>query len=497
MAGGVSAAKVVVFHDHFAIRQFARDAMYDSTVARAMVIRFADTVVEAGLKLKPTPDPQLLKITPEVAEAWAENVATRFHIWASSKKSHAIRVNNFYQNQHLYQFFMQRDGDVFARFYYSKEKDNYNPLQIDFLDPNQIRGYSYTSTYSQLPIEDGIIRDEKGRETGYKIWRWNKEQNKYEDIDIPRCGEKSGRVFVIHGFKPEYAGQGRGYSGLAHALQEFEKITDFSLSTIQKAIVQSSFTMAIENDIKDPSNPLESRFAGPVPTYGTPPDPGTQGQQVLKSALEPVVNYQPMKEATITEPGQTGIFNLRRGDKIKNLQDTSPSASFDTFMTTFCSFLCASKGMPIELLLMKFNNSFSASRAALILFWRVAQMERDEMKADFLDPVYEMWLSEEIAAGRIQAPGWNDPFIRDAWLQNEWAGCAMPNIDPQKTAAADLAYVSMGAQTLDDVARNFNGSSGKANRSKLKRQWDELPKPGLPVAPIIESPKEEEENKNG
>jgi len=27
----------------------------------------------------------------------------------------------------------------------------------------------------------------------------------------------------------------------------------------------------------------------------------------------------------------------------------------------------------------------------------------------------------------------------------------------------------MGAQTLDDVARNYNGSSGKANRAKLKR----------------------------
>ena len=60
----------------------------------------------------------------------------------------------------------------------------------------------------------------------------------------------------------------------------------------------------------------------------------------------------------------------------------------------------------------------------------------------------------------------------------------MPNIDPQKMANADLAYVQMGAQTLDDVARNFNGSSGKANRSKLTRQWEELPQPKLPIAPI-------------
>lgn len=50
----------------------------------------------------------------------------------------------------------------------------------------------------------------------------------------------------------------------------------------------------------------------------------------------------------------------------------------------------------------------------------------------------------------------------------------MPNIDPDKTASADMKYVEMGAQTLDRVARNTNGSSGKANRAKLAREIAEL-----------------------
>jgi hypothetical protein len=53
----------------------------------------------------------------------------------------------------------------------------------------------------------------------------------------------------------------------------------------------------------------------------------------------------------------------------------------------------------------------------------------------------------------------------------------MPNIDPVKTATADRAYVELGAQTLDDVARNYNGSSGKSNRAKIKRQYEELATP--------------------
>jgi len=140
--------------------------------------------------------------------------------------------------------------------------------------------------------------------------------------------------------------------------------------------------------------------------------------------------------------------------------------------------------MPLEVLLIKFNSNYSASRAALIMFWRQAQIWRDEMAADFLNPVYESWLSEEIAAGKITAPGWSDFRLRAAWLSCEWAGSPMPNIDPNATADSDLKYASMGAQTLDDIARNFNGSSGKANRIKNARQFVELPEPPLPIAPI-------------
>jgi capsid protein len=281
---------------------------------------------------------------------------------------------------------------------------------------------------------------------------------------------------MLHGFNPEYAGQGRGFPRLAHALQEFEQITDFSLSTIQKAISQASLVMAVENDQADSSNPLIGRVAGPVREYGSHPQPSASAANVTDEAIAPI-NFEYMPEATIDRPGSVGVFNLRKGDKLKYLADTSPSTSYDVFLNSFVSYLSASVGMPVEILLMKFNANYSASRAAFITFWRVAQIWRDEMAADFLDPTYEMWLAEEIAAGRVSAPGWSDPRLRAAWLCCEWAGAAMPNIDPVKTATADRAYVEMGSQTLDDVARNYNGSSGKSNRAKIKRQYEELSEP--------------------
>jgi lambda family phage portal protein len=492
--GGLSRGASINIHNHFTLRQHARDAMYDSVEARSLIESIVDSVVDSGLHLKPVPDSDTLGITPEAAEQWAEKVADAFHLWAKSKKSHRPRVNNFYQNQRLYQLFQQRDNDIFVRFYYGRDKDIFNPLQIDFLDPNQIRGYDYTSNYMQAPGDDGIERDSAGRETGYKIW-YVDQSGKYSHQTVPAIGEKSGRVFMLHGFNPEYAGQGRGYPRISHLIEEFEHLTDFKKSVIQKAINQASFIAVIENEQQDASQPLEGRSAGPIKQYGAYPTPDESASGVTETL--PVVSWDAQPEATITQPGSNLVGNLRRGDKWKNLQDTSPSANYDAFVTSFFSSICASTGMSMEVVLKRFNNNYSASRATLILCWRVANIWRDEMAADFLDPVYEMWLSEEIASGRISAPGWSDYRLRAAWLNCEWSGSPMPSIDPSKMADADRAYVEMGAQTLDDVARNYNGSSGKANRAKNARQYMDLPAPPWPRAPIVENPDDVEDNKNG
>lgn len=490
---GTSRGTPIDIFDHFSIRQKARNLLYDSIEGKALIQSIVDTTVNTGLKLKPTPISDIIKRSPEELELWAEKTSMMFHLWASDKRSHRPRINNFYQNQRLYQLFQQRDNDIFTRFYYGRDKDLFNPLQIGFTEPNQIMGYDYTSSYMQdLRDDDGIIRDKSGKEKAYKVWIIDNQGN-YKPVIIPAVGEKSGRILMLHGFNPEYAGQGRGYCKIMHAIQELENLTDFKASVIQKAINQASFIAAVENEEQDASNPLEGRVAGPIKEYGSFPEPSADASNVTDESLEPVINWDVTNEATLRQPGSILIGNLRRGDKMKYLQDTSPSAQYDKFVDSFFSSICASTGWSIELVLKKFNNNYSASRATLILCWRTAEIERAEMVADFCNPVYEMWLSEEIAAGRIQCPGWSDKYIKAAWLCCEWAGSPMPNIDPMKTAQADQLYTELGAQTLDDVARNLNGSSGKANRIKLARQYGELPTAPWPRAPIQIIPDDENE----
>ena len=492
---GLSSSGSPVVLNHRLLRRNARSAYHDTPQAKALVDRWADTVADIGLMLEAAPKADLLGIDVEQAEEWSKDIESRFDSFCRDKKQNRSETMTWYQSHRKYQIFQHRDNDMFVRLYYSPDKGLQNPLQFEFIDPDQIRGDAMTTSYGIQGYEDGIERDSRGREKSYKVWVQKKDKPfKYEDVTIKKIGPKSKRIFMLHGFDSVYAGQGRGFSKLAFALQEFENITDFSLAQIKKAINQSNTTMYVKPSKDNPaSNPyqdiLQSPGAGPTSTLFENPT----GDEIAATGLPPV-NYCPIPEATVGVPGSTGVFNLTEGEDLKPFTNTAPSDSFATFVDSFTSYLTAASGMPIEVLLMKFGSNYSASRASLILFWRIAQVWREEMAADYLNPVYFMWLSEEIAAGRIIAPGFSDPRMRAAWLNNRWIGSPMPNIDPMRTASADKLYAELGAHDLDRISRNLNGSDGSANRAKLARQYEELPNAPWNKKEMPEDPDEKKED---
>jgi len=478
--GGISHSGRAITQDHHALRLNARKAYHDTPQARAIVDRYADIVVDTGIKIQPTPDAALLGITPEAAEEWAERVGRRYDLWLGSKDCHRAESMTGYQAQRLYQIFQQRDNDIFTRLHYGGADRLQSKLQFSFIDPSQIRGDAYTSTAGFIgDFEDGIRRDDSGRETGYKVWLSKRGRpGEYVDRIIPAIGPKSGRRMMLHGYSPEYASQGRGYSRLAHALQEFQNLTDFSLATINKAINQSNITMYTQSSgEKDASNPFEGIMgaAGPAANqFGTNPTPAVDAQNVTDDSLANPVEYCPIPSAPVGVPGSVGVFNLQGDEELKPFPNSSPGDTFDSFVDSFTSYLSASMSMPLEVMLMKFSSNYSASRGALILFWRVAWIWRHEMDADYLAPLYQAWLSEEIAAGRETAPGWSDPRLRAAWLSHDLVASPIPNIDDVKAANANRINLGLNTTTFDRASRETNGSNGKANRAKIKRELKEL-----------------------
>jgi lambda family phage portal protein len=477
---GLSSSGGSQYIDHVAMRQNARAAFHDSMDARAITERFADSVVDTGLILDSMPAYEVLGITPEEAEAWGSDVSRRFHLWAMSKAQHRSGTMNFYQFQRLYHIQQQRDNDIFVRLFYSSSKKLQNPLQYDFIDANQIRGYGYTSTYAQTQTSDGIEANSDGTERLYKVWvRSQKNDGTFENVDIRRIGEKSGRVMMLHGFNPEYAGQRRGYSRLGFALQELQNITDLTLAQIKKAINQSNMVAFTKNTQQDPSNPLEGMANDLTSALGS--NLSESAQETLET-LTRGIDLCPLPEASLDTPGSMAVFNLTKGDDLVPFVNSTPSEPFKDFVMVFLERLSSASGMPVEVLSMKFGQNYSASRATLVLFWRIVQMWRDEMAADCLNPIFEMWLSEEIASGRISAPGWNDPILYAAWFNCQWIGSPLPSIDPGKESKARKDNLEMNITNGERESRNLNGSSLKDNISKNKKSFPVMPIPSWGVA---------------
>ena len=475
---------------HGAIRLQARSALQDSPQARAIVERKTDAVAYVGLRLEPTPDTDVLGMTKENATLWSRDVAARFDLWATDKKQNRSGMISFAQAQWMYTFFKERDNDIFVRLYYAKDKQLQNPLQFSFIDPNQIQGNESTSTSGiQHTTFSGIVRDSRGRAVKYLVVV-SSERGGFEVVEIPAV-TGGGRLQMLHGFRAEYAGQTRGYSKLAPVLQEFRNYTDFSLAHIQQAIGQARIMGFVKPDKDEDAQEIISpdRASGAGPSATLADIPGAEG--VVDHGLTAATQLD-FPEDTYTQPGSVFVQNLTKGSTIEFAKANTPITTYPEFQEAFLQSLAAAEGIPLEVVHMKFQNNFSASRATLLLFQRIVEIEREDMVTDFNSPVYKMWLSEEIAAGRIMAPGWSDPRLQAAWLKATWRGAPVPDIDPAKLAKARRDNIDMGITSAERESQQHSGKSAADNIAENNLTYQEYEKPPFTAdAPLVDLEDEE------
>lgn len=453
--------------DHRRLLLNSRTRYHDSIEAHAIVDRFAQTVAGKGLTLELEPKHEIIGISADEASAKASQIMDRWELFRKSKTYFRDESMTGYQTDMLYQKYRHRDNDLYIRYYYSKRNDLLSHLQVSFIDSMQIVGNAYTSTLGQIFTNDGIVRDNSGREIAYRVANTNPQTGVQTFEEIPAYGPRSGRRIMAHCYSPDYAGQGRGYSRISHAIHELSNLTDLSVAHIQKAKNQAALTMAIETEpgsaAGNPFDGILKSASGGLASSATPPPSDAPDAQYD-------VSYSEMPEATVTQPG-VGLFDLGPGRKVVNLKDTAPNEAYGAFTAAFVSSLAASANMPYEVMLMKFANNYSASRATLLLFWDIIETEREEMISDYLQPTFEAWLGEEIALGRIALPGWSDPVLRAAWTHARWYGSPMPEIDSVKAATAAEKWLKLNATTLRKVSKNHNGSDIQSNQARLQREY--------------------------
>ena len=448
------------------MRQRGRMLYMASPIAAAAVNTNRTKIVGPGLRMKCSLDAELLGLSPESARQWCKRTEAEFRAWCLNKSScDALGINNFYEMQQLAVKSWLMSGDVFALLK-RREPTRLNPysLCVQMIEADRISTplcsvsngiFSVTEgKHGDNEVHDGVEVDAGGRVVAYHVCNGYPYSTVLKDINwvrVEAVSKKTGLPNILQIMDSERPDQYRGVSYLAPVIEMLLQNRRYTESELTAAIIQTYFTGWLETD--------------------------------TDSTDMPMFDHSDDDDANEDEPEMSpgNIVKLKKGEKIVFGNPNIPTAGYETFTNSIARQIGAALEMPHEVLLKEFTASYSASKGALEEAWEVIKMRRSWFVNDFCQPVYEVWLAEAVARGRIRAPGFfDDPLIRAAWCSARWDGPALTQLDPKKEAESNAMLVQHGWKTNEQITREYYGENWEDNMAALAVE-NELMKNVIPA----------------
>lgn len=452
------------------LRQRSRDAYMGIPTATSALKTMRTNVIAGGLMPAPQIDGEYLGLSSEETEKLQAQILREFSLWADTPSCDAEGMDDFYQLQQLAFLSKCMSGDSFAGLGFRKQERQPYDLQVriieadrvcspygqDWLDPCEIDGHIVHR------IVQGVETDKHGRVVAY--WVSNRHplssmtsfadgEQKWTRVEAQ--GETSGRRNMLHVITRERPGQLRGVPMLAPVLETLKQMGRYTEAEINAAVISAMFTVFIQ-----PEGVADSRPLGEM----IPPE-----EQIDS------------KDQTTIEMGSGAIVSLNPGEKVEFADPKHPNTGYDLFINAMVEQAGGAIEEPPEVLKKKFSTSYSAARGALNEFWRTCGMERDWFVSDFCQPIYEEWLAEAVARGRIKAPGFfDDPAIRKAYTECTWNGPARTNLNPVQEIAAAERRIDAGISTAQEETQQMTGGNYAKNirrrlvEAKQKKEVDDI-----------------------
>ena len=446
-----------------------------SPLATSAIATNRTKVVGTGLTLKAGISERETNLDAAMREEWERKAETEFELWASKRQNcDALAVNNFYELQQLVMTSWLMSGDVFVLIK-REQPTPLNPytLRLHVVEADRVstpyayRGAACLSTGREIIpdgfpgagnyIYDGVEADRKsGRVVAYHICNSYPLSTVLETAEWTRVeayGKKTGLPNVLHIMSPERPDQYRGVPYLAQVIEVLLQIRRYTESELMAALVQSFFTAWVTTTTPTSDNPFNEVGPGDLPGGGSIDNNGGEGISASENEYE-------MGPGTVT--------HLADGENITFGNPNIPVAGFEPFVRTLARLVGAALEIPYDVLVKEFNSSYSASRGALMEAWEAFKMRRRWFVDDFCQPVYELFLAEAVALGRIRANGFfDDPALRKAWCGARWIGPVQGQLDPLKEANASLLLAQNGVKTYEQITRELGGGDWAANIEQL------------------------------
>lgn len=436
-------AKSDIDYNLFTLRNRSRDLARNSALGSAIVQTFVSNVVGSGLKLFPRPDAKFLNLTPEAARDWSRSVKREFEVWTEG--CDYLRRNNFYELQSIAFESSLVDGDCFVLI---KRRGKPYSLKIQLIESGRVSnpgGGTFESLYKKNRVVNGIEVDGEGILTACHISNrlWNEPDAVDASLTWQRVeffGRETGCRNVLQICRDGRPDQFRGTPILAPVIECLKQIDRYADAELTASIIRSFFSLFFTKDKKD------------------------YGLNDLTRADDDDFDISEIKVGAGT------INDLPPGVDVKSVEAQNSQKVFDSFMTHFIKQVGAAVNLPFEVLLKNFQSSYSASRAALLQASSEFNRRKAAFVRDFCQPLYEQFLLEAVATGRIEAAGFEDLVKRQAWSRAGWFTQTSRILDPMRETNAMILRLNNGLSTFEREISEATGEDFNETIEILKQE---------------------------
>ena len=446
------------------LRARSRDAVRNQPLAGGAISTTVTNVVGSGLSLQPTIDADYLGMTPDQADAWQVHTEREFALWAESRHCSLNRGLNFFGLQELAFRSTMENGDVFSNLPQKAAPGFPYRTRIQLIEADRVCNPNFG--FDSPNLVAGVEKDDDGAPVAYhclrqhpgnwlyvtgKSWTWDR---------LTAWNPRTGLPNVVHLYRHLRTDQSRGLPMLSPVIEPLKMLGRYQEHVLMAAAVAALFSVFVK----------------------------TQGTQGLGNMLPPVggspVVTSAIPQATINDIrlGSGNIIDLQPGEEVAFADPKVPNSNFDPFFLAIVRQIGVGLEIPFEILIKHYTASYSAARAAMLDAWKFFLSRRTWLADNFCQPIYEVWLAEAVALGRIAAPGFfADPLIRKAYCGALWNGPGKGMINEKEESLAMEKRIELGVTTAEEETQAYNGTSWAAKQSRRIKERKMRDEAGLPV----------------
>lgn len=454
------------------------DAYRNHMIARAAITRPRTNIVGTGLIPHAAVDADVLRISEDEADELNLIINSEWATWADNPAECDVEATlDFAGNTSLALLSSMLSGDCFALTPYVQRPMGLWELKVQLVDASRV------SNPMEAPDTPNLIDGVEMDNLGFPYRYWIRRRHPSDTLDpmgamhwdpVDVFGRREGRRRVMHVWNDkDRIGMVRGAPFLGPILEPLQQLESYGRAELMAAVVSSLFTVFLKKERES-----TSELGAPMSAF-TGEEEGDDDDQ--PSSLE---------------MGPANILDLEPGTEPVFANPARPSAKFDPFFMAVVRQMGAALEMPGEELLLIYNESYSAARAAMLQAYRFYTMRRWWLVQQFCAPIRLLWFDEAVARGRIPVKGYADPKRRAAYAHALWVGPARGAMDELKEAQAAEKRIQIGVsnETIETAAMTGEDwrDVQRTRARELKRRKAEG-MDGAEPAPADEGVSEQEE----